>query len=160
MVSFTFFMLPHGADGSCAFMRQADPEPLRRAAASAQASVRQRAAALLKLLGADDAGSAPRAAQPSPVGNLMGGMDEAAPAAAPQPSTQDLLGAAVSTHTASHWLFSTFSARCFHAGGCLCPGRSHTDSSIWSAASHVWMSDWRLLLASQHYFWGSLAARV
>lgn len=85
----------------CAFTRQADPEPVRRAAASAQASVRQRAAALLKLLGSDDAASAPHAAQPSPVGDLMGGIDEAAPAAAAQPSTQDLLGAAaLSSHLA------------------------------------------------------------
>ncbi|CAL8466715.1 g6251 [Coccomyxa elongata] len=80
------------ACGEVAVHFQADPEPVRRAAASAQASVRQRAAALLKLLGSDDAASAPHAAQPSPVGDLMGGMDEAAPAAAAQPSTQDLLG--------------------------------------------------------------------
>ncbi|BDA40999.1 probable AP-4 complex accessory subunit Tepsin at N-terminal half [Coccomyxa sp. Obi] len=77
------------ACGEVAVHFQADSEPVRRAAASAQASVRQRAAALLKLLGTDDAASAPRAAQPSPVGDLMGGMDETA---APQPSTQDLLG--------------------------------------------------------------------
>ena len=65
---------------------------MRRAAASAQASVRQRATALLKLLGADGAAAAPSASRPSPVGDLMGGMDEPSPAAAPQASAQDLLG--------------------------------------------------------------------
>lgn len=72
---------------------QADPAPVRSAAASPQASVRQRAAALLKLLGADKAAGAPRASQQSTVGDLMGGTDEPSPAAAPQPSAQGLLGA-------------------------------------------------------------------
>jgi hypothetical protein len=76
-------------------MLQADPEPVRRAAASAQASVRQRAAALLKLLGAEDAAGAPCAPQSSSVGDLMRGMDEPTPAAATQASAQDLLGASL-----------------------------------------------------------------
>ena len=66
---------------------------MRRAAASGQASVRHRAAALLKLLGAEDAAGAPCAPQLSSVGDLMGGMDEPTPAAALQASAQDLLGA-------------------------------------------------------------------
>ena len=107
-----------------AFARQADPEPVRRAAASAQASVRQRAAALLNLLGTGEAASAPPAAQPSPVGDLMGGMDEAAPAAAAQPSTQDLLGTPLCTFTTLHCVSSTSSkwAPCFrirHQAPCL-----------------------------------------
>ena len=58
---------------------QTDPSPVRKAAASPQASVRQRAAALLKLLGAngDEApAGAPRGAQPRAVADLMGSLDE------------------------------------------------------------------------------------
>lgn len=69
--------------------QQANLDHVRKAAASPQASVRQRAAAVLKLLGGDDmAGSstAPRSAQRAPVADLMGGMDEQ-----PGPAA-DLLG--------------------------------------------------------------------
>jgi hypothetical protein len=75
---------------------------VRRAAESPQASVRQRALALLRALGADGVASssvassgAPAAAGGAPVADLMGGMDEpsAAPAAAAGPSSQDFLGA-------------------------------------------------------------------
>ena len=51
--------------------------------------MRQRAAALLKLLGADSAeapAGAPRGAQPSSVADLMGGMDE--PDSAPAPAAR------------------------------------------------------------------------
>jgi membrane protein involved in colicin uptake len=73
---------------------QTNVETVRKAAASPQASVRQRAAAVLKLLGVGDtaAGSAaPRAAQAAAVGDLMGGMDEPSSAQGPS-SGPDLLG--------------------------------------------------------------------
>ena len=82
------------------FCEQADPAPVRKAAESPQASVRQRALALLRALGADGVASSTSSGGPAgaagaaPVVDLMGGMDEpsASPAAAAA-SGQDFLGA-------------------------------------------------------------------
>ena len=68
------------------FCLQTDPGPVRKAASSPQASVRQRAAALLTLLGAEGA-SAPAgahkgAAPPAGVADLMGGLDKPSAASA------------------------------------------------------------------------------
>lgn len=71
---------------------QTDPSPVRKAAESPQASVRQRAAALLKLLGAngDEApAGAPRGAQPAGVADLMGGLNEPDE---PGVATTDIMG--------------------------------------------------------------------
>jgi hypothetical protein len=75
---------------------------VRKAAESPQASVRQRAAALLRALGADAAGDAPAAAPDrapgarsggAAVADLIGGMEEPADVAAPAPApSDDLLG--------------------------------------------------------------------
>ena len=78
----------------CVACMQTDPSPVRKAAGSPQASVRQRAAALLKLLGADSAeapAGAPRGAQPASAADLMGGMDEPGNAAAAAAGS-DLMG--------------------------------------------------------------------
>ena len=79
-------------------LAQANSTSVRKAAQSPQASVRQRAAALLRLLGGDAAEDAPAAAAPrahagAPVADLIGGMDEPADVATAAPATSDdLLG--------------------------------------------------------------------
>ena len=62
---------------------QTDPSPVRKAASSPQASVRQRATALLTLLGAEaPAGAHGGAAPPAGAADLMGGLDEPSAASA------------------------------------------------------------------------------
>ena len=80
---------------------QTDPSPVRKAAGSPQASVRQRAAALLKLLGNDSAEAppgAPRGAQPASVADLMGGLDE------PEVSGAAAAGSDLMGEQLAHWL--------------------------------------------------------
>ncbi len=82
---------------------QTDPSPIRKASSSPQASVGQRAAALLKLLGAEGT-EAPcassRGVQPAAVADLMGGLDDSAPTAA----GPDLMGAPSATYLPFHQL--------------------------------------------------------
>ncbi|CAL5227111.1 g10020 [Coccomyxa viridis] len=110
-------VLQQGSTAACgeiAVHFQTDPSPVRKAAGSPQASVRQRAAALLKLLGADSAeapAGAPRGAQPASAADLMGGMDEPDNAAAAAAGS-DLMGDLLAGNDASQ-------APVQHTGGLL-----------------------------------------